>query len=159
MECKDEKFMRSVQLMRSFAGIQKNMIRFVQKSAAENGLSIPQYTILMTLAVSTEMTQKNIGEKTFLPKSTLSQSVDGLVREGLINRQQVEGNRREMLLSLSDTGLDRIKAIHMQEGGIHQVFQEVTDSLSSEQYDGLIETHHQIKTQLENIEQEEQQRC
>lgn len=131
------------------------MMRFVQKSAVENGLSVPQYTILMTIIIHKEMTQKKVGEKSFLPKSTLSQAVDGLVREGLLNRQQVEGNRRETLLSLSENGLARIKEIHMQENGIHQIFQSVAESLSDRQFEELIGTHKQITAHLEEMGQEE----
>lgn len=141
--------MRSVQLMRSFWNVQKNMMRFIQKTAVENGLSVPQYSVLMTIAPHKEMTQKNLGEKTFLPKSTLSQAVDGLVKAGWINRQQVEGNRREMQLSLSEEGETLLKTIHLQEDGIHQVFQSAVETLTDRQYEGLLEAHLQIATFLE----------
>jgi DNA-binding MarR family transcriptional regulator len=149
LQNENQELMRSIQLLRSFWSVQKNIMRFVQKSAVENGLSIPQYSILMTIILEKEMTQKNVGEKTFLPKSTLSQAVDGLVREGLLNRQQVEDNRREMLLSLSEKGVSRIKAIHLQEGGIHQKFQSVVESLTERQYKELLIAHNQITTYLE----------
>lgn len=155
MNNENQNLTRSIQLLRSFSNVQKNMMRFVQKSAVENGLSIPQYTILMTIIIHKEMTQKNVGEKTFLPKSTLSQAVDGLVREGLLDRQQVEGNRREILLSLSEKGFARIKEIHMQENGIHQIFQSVADSLSDSQFENLIGTHEHITAQLEEMGQGE----
>ncbi|CEG23881.1 DNA-binding transcriptional repressor MarR [Planococcus massiliensis] len=155
----DEKFLKSAQLLRSFAGIHRNMIRYVQKTAADHGLSMPQYTILMALARTAEMTQKKIGKKTMLPKSTLSQAVDGLVRDGLIDREQVEGNRRETLLSLSPLGAELIEKIHQHEGGVHQVFQEVTESLTDEQYEKLLEVHQQINEKLTNTRQEERHKC
>ena len=156
MENENPQFMKSIHLLRSFADVQKMMLRFVQKSASENGLSIPQYTILMTVILENDMTQKNVGEKTFLPKSTLSQAVDGLVREGLLNRQQVEGNRREVLLSLNDKGLERIKAIHAQEGGIHQIFQGAVETMTDKQYDDVLRTHLHIKNHMASVELEEQ---
>lgn len=149
MENENQKFMRSAELLRSFWNMQKNLMRFIQKSAVENGLSVPQYSILMTIILHKEMTQKNIGEKTFLPKSTLSQAVDGLVREGFLNRQQVEGNRREIKLSLSEKGVTLIKSIHTQEGGILQVFQSAIESLTERQYEEILGTHNQITTYLE----------
>ncbi|MCP3764691.1 MarR family transcriptional regulator [Domibacillus sp. A3M-37] len=156
MESENQKLMRSTQVLHSFAGVQNIMMRFIQKSAVENGLSVPQYSILMTLIFCKEMTQKNVGEKTFLPKSTLSQAVDGLVREGFLKRQQVEGNRREVLLSLSEKGITRIRTLHLQEGGIHQVFQSVLESLTEQKVDDLLETHQQITASLEKLEAEEQ---
>jgi DNA-binding MarR family transcriptional regulator len=144
-----EKLKKSTQLLHSFWNVQKNLIRLAQKSAVENGLSVPQYSILMAMKLNKEMVQKNVGEVTFIPKSTLSQAVDGLVREGMINRQQVEGNRREMMLSLTEKGEALIKMIHIQDGGIHQVFQSAVEVLSESQYEELLGAHQQITTYLE----------
>jgi DNA-binding MarR family transcriptional regulator len=141
--------MKSTQLLHSFWNVQKNLMRLVQKSAVENGLSVPQYSILMTMKLTKEMTQKNVGERTFIPKSTLSQAVDGLVREGMINRQQVEGNRREIMLSVTEKGQELIKMIHLQDGGIHQVLQSAVEVLSESQFEELLGTHHQITNYLE----------
>lgn len=149
MDNENQKLMQSTQLLSSFWNVQKNLIRLVQKSAIENGLSVPQFSILMAITLHKQMTQKTVGERTFLPKSTLSQGVEGLVREGLIDRQQVEGNRRETLLSLTKKGEKLICTIHQQEGGIHQVFQSVGEILTKKQYEDLLESHQQITTYLE----------
>jgi DNA-binding MarR family transcriptional regulator len=134
----------ALQLLRSFSRVNKTMMRFVQKTAADNGLSVPQYTILVTIAPEKEMTQKSIGEKTFLPKSTLSQAVDGLVQAGFLHRQQVEDNRREMLLSLSRQGETMLKGIHRQEGSIHQLTAGALETLKEEEFAGLLQAHQQI---------------
>ena len=141
--------MRSAQLLRSFWNVQKNIMRIVQKTAVEYGLSVPQYSILMTIILHKEMTQKNVGEKTFLPKSTLSQSVDGLVRAGLLHREPVEGNRREIQLTITEKGKNLLKTIHLHEGSIHQSFQAVVERFTEEQFEGLIGTHLQITNYLE----------
>ncbi|WP_252189302.1 MarR family winged helix-turn-helix transcriptional regulator [Rossellomorea vietnamensis] len=134
----------ALQLLRSFSRVNKTMIRFVQKTAADNGLSVPQYTILVTIAPERELTQKTIGERTFLPKSTLSQAVDGLVQAGFLHRQQVEDNRREMLLSLSHQGEKMLKGIHKQEGSIHQLTAGAVETLSEEEFAGLLQAHERI---------------
>ncbi|MCA1060365.1 MarR family transcriptional regulator [Rossellomorea aquimaris] len=134
----------ALQLLRSFSRVNKTMMRFVQKTASQNGLSVPQYTILVTIAPEKEMTQKAVGEKTFLPKSTLSQAVDGLVQAGYLQRKQVEDNRREMLLSLSHEGETMLKGIHKQEGSIHQLTAGAVDNLSEEEFAGLLLAHERI---------------
>ncbi|WP_034761967.1 MarR family winged helix-turn-helix transcriptional regulator [Rossellomorea vietnamensis] len=134
----------ALQLLRSFSRVNKTMMRFVQKTAADNGLSVPQYTILVTIAPEGELTQKTIGERTFLPKSTLSQAVDGLVQAGFLHRQQVEDNRREMLLSLSHQGKMMLKGIHKQEGSIHQLTAGAVETLSEEEFAGLLQAHERI---------------
>lgn len=156
MEVEDQKFMRSARLLRSFWSVQKNAMQFIQKKAAENGITVPQYTILMIIVPHKEMTQKTLGEVTSMPKSTLSQSIDGLVQAGYLMRQQVEGNRREIQLILTDRGESFFKKIHLHEGGIHQVFQEAIESLTEEQYQNVLDAHHKISSHLETqlLEQE-----
>lgn len=144
----------SMQLMLSFAHVQKNMVRFIQKSAMEKGLSIPQYSILMTIISCKEMTQKNIGEKTFLPKSTLSQAVDGLVKEGYLDRRQVEDNRRETLLALSPTGQALVDELHLQEDGLHQVFKAASEQFTNDQVAELLDAHRKISAYLADVELE-----
>lgn len=158
MKDDNEKLTRSIRLMRSFRNVQKNLFCLEQQTAARNGLSMPQYAILMTLGKCKEMTQKKVGEVTFLPKSTLSQAVDGLVREGLLERRQVEDNRREMQLSLTAKGMALVEAIHQQEGGSHQRFQAAVESLTDEQYENLLEIHQHISMHLEMRELEEQRK-
>lgn len=143
-----------MQLMLSFAHVQKNMVRFIQKSAVEKGLSIPQYSILMTIISCKEMTQKNIGEKTFLPKSTLSQAVDGLVKEGYLDRRQVEDNRRETLLALSPKGQALVEELYLQEDGLHQVFKAASEQFTDEQVEELLQAHRKISSYLKEVELE-----
>ncbi|MDN4522920.1 MarR family winged helix-turn-helix transcriptional regulator [Fictibacillus fluitans] len=140
---------RSVQLLRSFWNVQKNVMRIVQRTAADNGLSVPQYTILTSMILHEELTQKTLGEKTFFPKSTLSQSVDALVREDLLHRQPVEDNRREIQLSITEKGKKLLKTIHEQENGIHQAFREAVQDLEDEQFHNLLNTHLHIAQHLE----------
>ncbi len=149
METENQNLIRSAQLLRSFWNVQKNIMRIVQKTAIENGLTVPQYSILMVIILHEDMTQKIVGEKTFLPKSTLSQAVDGLVRAGLLHREPVEGNRREIQLTITEKGKSLLKAIHMHEGSIHHSFQTVLEMLTKEQFQALVDTHLQITNHLE----------
>lgn len=148
----DPHFTRSAQLLRSFWNVNKNIMRLIQTTASENGLSVPQYTILLTISQHREIVQKTVGELTFLPKSTLSQAVDGLVNLELITRKQVEGNRRETLLSITEKGFELIKKLHLHEGGIHQVFQLAIESLTEEQFNDLLNAHSKITENLEKNE-------
>lgn len=138
-----------IKLLRSFARVNKTMTKFVQQTAIANGLSVPQYTVLLTVASEKKITQKTVGERTFLPKSTLSQAVEVLVQEGLLKRQQVEDNRREMQLILSDKGLTLLKAIHQQEGGVHQLSENAVGLLTDQQFEELLETHRTIASYFE----------
>lgn len=142
--------MKAVRLLRSFWEVNKNMMRLIQQTAVENGLTVPQYTVLVVVTQHIEIVQKNVGELTFLPKSTLSQAVEGLVQLELIERKQVEGNRREMLLSVTEKGLDFLKSIHKQKGGIHQVFHFAIEEMTDNQYEELLNVHAKIVIKLED---------
>lgn len=139
----------SVELLRSFWNLQRRLIRSVQKTANDHGLSIPQYSILMTIMHHKEMSQKIVREKTHLPKSTLSQSIDKLVNINVLNRNPVEDDRREVLLSVNEKGKELIKAIFSQKNGVHQKFHHAVESLSDEQIQEMTKILIQISSYFE----------
>lgn len=142
----DEKNMsnRSLTLMNSLWDMQRQFMNSVKHTAAYSNLSIPQYAVLMRMSHSEMMTQKRIGEKTHLPKSTLSQAVEGLVKSGILERQHVEGDRREVQLLLTESGKKLIDKIHTQHDGIHQLFHEAVETLTDKQFSELINAHQHI---------------
>ncbi|MBS4190625.1 MarR family transcriptional regulator [Bacillus sp. FJAT-49705] len=154
MEIENQAFLRSSELFRTLWRVNLSMRRIVQKSAADNNLSVPQYAVLMTLTPRKEMTQKQLGTVMQFPKSTLSQAVDGLVQAGLINRHPVKENRREMQLIVSEKGKMLYETIKRKEGSIHHAFESAIDTLSVKQYDELLCSLRQIASFLENESEE-----
>ena len=61
MDCNNPPDSRSTKFLHTFWRVNRNMMRFIHKAALENELSIPQYSILMTIAPRKEMTQKQLG--------------------------------------------------------------------------------------------------
>jgi DNA-binding MarR family transcriptional regulator len=149
---------RSSELFRSFWRVNHSMRQFIHKTAMANDLSIPQYALLMTLAPKREMTQKQLGNKTHFPKSTLSQAVDGLVQLELITRHPVEENRREMQLTLSEKGKLLYETMRLQEGSIYLALESAIDTLTEKQYDEVLSVQLQIAIVLEK-EAKEQGEC
>lgn len=133
MDKNEKQLDRSIGLLRSFWNLQKNLMHSMQNTAYNHGLSIPQYTILMAMVYHKEMTQKTVREQTHLPKSTLSYSIDGLIEMNVLNRSPVEGNRREMLLSINEKGIKLVENIQAQKNGVHQTFHRAVNSLTDEQ--------------------------
>lgn len=144
MEDNDSQYNRSLKLMKSFWNMQKNMMRHVQKTAAENGLSVTQYNILMMLMHHNEIPQKALQEKTYLPKSTLSQAINGLVDSDYLVRKQMKGNRREIELSISQKGKNLIQTINSEKNSIHKLCQDAVESLTDEQFNNVINIQQQI---------------
>ncbi len=141
---------RSSELFRSFWLVNHSMRQIIHKTATANDLSIPQYALLMTIAPYEEMTQKKLGNHTLFPKSTLSQAVDGLVQAELIYRHPVKDNRREMNLILSEKGKKLYETMSRQKGSIHQALELAIQTLTEEQYNGLLSTQQQIVMALDN---------
>lgn len=73
---------RSTAMMQSFWNVQRHLVRAAHQTAQENGLSLPQFHSLMTIAPRGPISQKALATHTHLPKSTLSQSIEGLVQSG-----------------------------------------------------------------------------
>lgn len=142
-------FIRTVEVLRSFERVNHNMRKIFQKTALDNNLSIQQFALLMKIAPHKEMTQKDLGKETHIPKSTLSQAVDGLVLAGLLIRHPVEDNRREMQLILSDKGKELIETIWMQKGSIHQAFESALHNFTEKQCEELLASLSHIAMFLE----------
>lgn len=146
---------RSMEFFRTFWRMNQSVRRIVQKTAADNGLTVPQYALLMAIAPRKEMTQKELGKVLQFPKSTLSQSVAGLVQAGLLVRHPVEDNRREMQLILSEQGKVLYDSMMEQEGSITHSFESAIQTLSDKQYDDLLEAILQISIYLEKADEGE----
>lgn len=150
MDCNNLTDSKSSKFLHLFRRLSQNMMRFIHKTALDNDLSIPQYSVLMTIAPRKEMTQKQLGEVLQIPKSTLSQAVDGLVQTGWIHRQSVPDNRREMQLLLSEKGNTLFKKISQQKGSIHRTIESVMGTLTEKQFDEFLATLLHITDFLEN---------
>lgn len=142
--------LKSSTFLHSFWRVNRSMMRFVHKAASENDLSIPQYSVLMIIAPQREMTQKQLGEILQMPKSTLSQAVDGLVQNKWIQRQPVEDNRREMHLILSEKGISLFEQIKFQKDSIHQTLESVINTIDEEKFEELQSTFTHFADLLEN---------
>lgn len=142
---------KSNELLRTFWNLQKNLMDAIQKTATTHGLSVPQYAILMTLVHHQEITQKMMREKTNLPKSTLSQAVNDLVKLGILDRNPVEGDRREILLSMNSKGKELIQTIYKQKNGVHQLFHQSIESLSNEQLTELVKILTHITSYFDEL--------
>ncbi|TMN22222.1 MarR family winged helix-turn-helix transcriptional regulator [Lentibacillus cibarius] len=135
---------RPMALMQSFWQLQKSIMTQVKQTAADNDLSVPQFAILVMMQHNKQISQKKLQARTHYPKSTLSHAIDGLVQADLLNRSHVEGNRREMNVSLSDRGKELLDDMKSQEDGVHSRFNNAVNSFTEEQFNELIHMHQHI---------------
>ncbi len=80
--------------------------RFVKST----GLSMPQFSILMQLHYRGACGVSDLSERMDVSSAAASQLVDKLVQSGLIERAEDPNDRRSKRITLSDKGLDLIRA-------------------------------------------------
>ena len=83
------------------------------------GVTMAQLRVLMVLSVTGETRMSDLAPKLNISLSTLSSLVDRLVEADLAQRRADERDRRNVLVSLTERGLDALDAL--QELGIHHL--------------------------------------
>ncbi|MGC4809361.1 MarR family winged helix-turn-helix transcriptional regulator [Micromonospora sp. DT228] len=79
--------------------------------AEDHGLTHAGMVTLMTLARHGELPHREVAEKGFVRPATLTGIVDTLAREGLVERQRDDSDRRSVRLAITPAGRDRIAAL------------------------------------------------
>lgn len=76
------------------------------------GISLPQCHVLLELEGAGCVNLNALANRLDLDKSTMSRTVDSLVRQGLVNRSADPANRRQQIICLSAAGLDRVAGMN-----------------------------------------------
>lgn len=74
------------------------------------GVTVPQFSILLALSHESPLSVSNLSQKIHLSSSTISVMTPRLVANGLISRETALGDRRQVLLHLTDKGSKLLKA-------------------------------------------------
>lgn len=135
---------RAREMMQSFWRVQRVLIRLMHQTAQQNDLTVPQLHGLMMLNEQGAITQKELVWRTRMPKSTLSQSLDGLVEKGLIRRDINPDNRREVVLTIDQSGKRLIEEIEQQEEGTEYQLNEILSRLDEDTYHHMLTAHQHI---------------
>jgi len=93
------------------------------------GVTLSQCHTLMELDKEDNVSLKDLAEKLFLDKSTLSRIIEGLVNLGLVDREIPKKNRRSILIKLSKQGVAVCNKIN-EDNNIY--FQKILSSLNKE---------------------------
>lgn len=144
MDLEESPIRRSEEMMRSFWGVQRYLVRLMHQTALANELTLPQLHGLMMVVRYGAISQKELVRHMNVPKSTLSQAIDGLVTNGWVERDVNEANRRETILTSSEAGRRFVRDIEYQQASAHQQVERVLQTLDVATFDQLIETHRQI---------------
>ena len=121
----------------TFVPAMRELVRTYQAFAAYSEahfrqfiLTSSQFDVVATLGNTNGMSMSDIGEKTLITKGTLTGVIDRLIKKDLVMRENPPGDRRSVVVSLTDKG--------------QQVFEQVFPAHIA-----------YLKTQFENLEPSE----
>lgn len=92
----------------------------------EFGLSIPEWRVIAILGRFPGLSAVEVAEQTFLDKVAVSRAVTKLIRNGRIDRQFADADRRRSILNLSEKGRE-----------VHDGVAKLALSFESDLLDGL----------------------
>jgi MarR family transcriptional regulator, organic hydroperoxide resistance regulator len=143
------------EIWRAFWRVNTYLRKIAHKTATDNRLSLPQFFLLVMIGPLESTTQKQLGQMTRFPKSTLSQAVEGLVQAGFLDRRPVEENRREMQLTLTDKGKAMYENIRRRKDYANNVFEAAVRTLSEKEQKELLDYLGRIESYLEKALREQ----
>lgn len=87
------------------------LARLVERTCKESGLSLPQYRVLAFIAEERHLQRASeLAGRASISRPTLTALVDGLERQGLLERRAVAGDRRGTAVEITAKGRDAIAA-------------------------------------------------
>lgn len=94
---------------------------------AQYQLSEGRFAVLLLRQSSSNLTPSELADQAGVTRATMTGLLDGLVRDGFVNREEVEGDRRSFAVSLTPKGQKVIgKVIPLQLQWLESLFANLT---------------------------------
>ncbi|MDR3594844.1 MarR family transcriptional regulator [Clostridium sp.] len=143
MDYNDFKVKQAAEVVQSFMMISRTLAKYTQQNAESLGLTLQQLGVLNVIYSSPLITLKEITEKLFSPKSTISVSVEELVNLGLVERKSSEKDRRQINLILTDKGKE-ISKKSIQKPSSYIAMVSALEKIPTEDIDTLFRIHKEL---------------
>jgi DNA-binding MarR family transcriptional regulator len=150
MDYSDNKVKQAAEVVQSFVAVNKMIIKFTQQNAASLGLTVAQMGVLNTLFSCPGITLKEVSEKIFSPKSTISITVDGLVNLGLVVRESSQEDRREVNLKLTARG-EELAATSCHNALSYRAMVAALNNISEADIQSLVRIHKELLLYLQDV--------
>ncbi|MCD8351427.1 MAG: MarR family transcriptional regulator [Planctomycetaceae bacterium] len=123
-----------------------------EECAKSVGLSLSGLLVLTAIADNDgACTQKSVCTQTFLPKQSVNSIVAGLMRDGHITLAEIDTDRRNKCIRLTQKGREYADKIVPK---IHQAEHRAMERLTEKQRTGLIESSRQYGTYFQECMRE-----
>ena len=135
------------QLISSFREVNQQFYRRTWQHADELGITMFQLQILRVLSIKENLSLQDLTKELHVGKSTVSSTVDRLVKAGLVKREQSSQDRRAIVLNLTDLGREK------HEAGKELFFEGLKGlhDIPKERIDELLDIHQLIIKNLKSI--------
>ena len=86
------------------------LLRLLRRQDDASGLSAPRLSALSVLVFGGPLSLAELAAAEQVRAPTMSRLVEGLVRDGLVSREPVPGNRRQVRISATEVGRELLEA-------------------------------------------------
>lgn len=121
--------------VRAFCSAWQSLHVIYEDYARKSGISYNSLYILNAIHQTENCTQKQICEKTLLPKQTVNNVITSFYKSGYIELTELPENRRIKTIHLTEKGAQYADTLIPH---IHQADQRAMESLTEEQQDALL---------------------
>ena len=98
------KLVQHIEILEDLAKVSRKIRTLFDARVRENGLTLARARTLLKIAKGEAGNQKQLAEELEIETATLVRLIDGLEAQGLIERREVEGDRRAKQVVLTPEG-------------------------------------------------------
>jgi DNA-binding MarR family transcriptional regulator len=120
------------------------------------GVTLAQCHTLLELQLHKSISLNELSEKLYLDKSTVSRTVDSLVKKGTVNRDVPEENRRKVTLSLTEKGTGICQQINQDSDAF---FWDIIRAIPEEDLEVFLRTFETMVKKMIELNQLKEQTC
>lgn len=122
--------------------------RFMREMRAEDGLH-SHFVVLYVIATHEPTNSRKLGQILFITPGAVTQAVDALVKDGLVQRQPNAIDRRVTDLTLTDAGKTRFAAM---QAARQKIFEEVFTSFTDEEIQAYLTAQNKMLATLQETQ-------
>jgi len=127
--CVDEVGETMKRVVRNFQLFERDQIKVL-------GFTVTQCYSLLELLKRNELTMQELSEYMNLNTSTMTRIIDKLVRDEYVVRHRSENDRRVVIASLTDKGIEAANGLN---GNISTYYEEITRNLPKDRIEEVLE--------------------
>lgn len=141
------------ELLRSIRQIRQAQFRLFRDDAARVGITGVQLYVISILERNENISLGELAERLNQSNSTVSGVIDRLVTAGLVVRERSKGDRRAIVLGLTEKGKEIFNQAYSDDSAMNKKLSKVEASFSEEELRGIIENNKKILAIFEENEE------